>query len=113
MNVQAAREMGVHVGSVIQVPFYTDHESTTPSYNGPPFLFPKITVVGEVVINSTVIQDDIDELGSSIVLLSPQLTKQLATCCSYYSGMALQCSESAIELGWRKRRLSAVPVEEV
>jgi len=90
INVQAAREMGVHVGSVIQVPIYNDREATSPTYNGPPYYFPKITIVGEVVINSTVIQDDIDELGSSIVLLSPELTNQWATCCSYYSGMALQ-----------------------
>ena len=36
VNAQAAREMGVHVGSVIQVPFYTDEESTSSTYNGPP-----------------------------------------------------------------------------
>jgi len=35
MNAQAATEMGVHVGSVIRIPFYTDAESTSSSYNGP------------------------------------------------------------------------------
>ncbi|MGB8196395.1 MAG: ABC transporter permease [Acidimicrobiales bacterium] len=89
INAQAERELGVHVGSVIQVPFYSDEESTSSTYNGPPYRFPKITIVGVVVINSTVIQDEINALGSSVVLMSPALTKQLETCCSYYSGVAV------------------------
>ncbi len=89
INAQAERELGVHVGSVIQVPFYSDEESTSSTYNGPPYRFPKITIVGVVVINSTVIQDEINALGSSVVLMSPALTKQLETCCSYYSGIAV------------------------
>jgi hypothetical protein len=86
INAQAAREMGVHVGSVIQVPFYTDKETTSSTYNGPPFMFPKITIVGEIVINSTVVQDEIAALGSSVVLMSPTLTNELKTCCAYYTG---------------------------
>jgi hypothetical protein len=90
INKQAAIEMGVHIGSVIQVPFYTDKESASSNYNGPPFRFPKITIVGEIVINSTVIQDEINALGSSVVLLSPQLTDQLESCCAYYTGTAVK-----------------------
>jgi len=90
VNTQAAREMGVHVGSVIQVPFYTDSETSSPSYNGPPHLSPKIKIVGEIVINSTVVQDQIGALNSSVVLMSPTLTKRLETCCSYYTGLAIK-----------------------
>jgi hypothetical protein len=90
INPQAAQEMGVHVGSVVQVPFYTDQEATSTNFNGPPHLFPKITIVGEVVVNHTVVEDEIDALGSSVVILSPKLTDQLATCCAYYSGMAIK-----------------------
>ncbi|HEY5263044.1 MAG TPA: FtsX-like permease family protein [Acidimicrobiales bacterium] len=89
INAQAAREMGVHVGSVIRVPFYSDKEATSSNYNGPPLVFPEITIVGEVVINRSVIEDEIDTLGDSVVLLSPALTDRLATCCSYYSGVAI------------------------
>jgi putative ABC transport system permease protein len=88
VDAQALRQMGVHIGSVIQVPFYTDKESTS-SYNGPPYMSPKITIVGEIVINNTVIQDEINELGSGVVLMSPSLTKELETCCAYYSGTAV------------------------
>jgi hypothetical protein len=90
VNAQAALEMGVHVGSVIQVPFYSDKQTASLTYNGPPYAFPKITIVGEVVINSTVIQDEINALGSSVVLMSPALTKQLETCCAYYTGVAVK-----------------------
>jgi hypothetical protein len=90
VDAQAAREMGVHIGSVIQVPFFSDKQATSSSYNGPPYLFPKITIVGEIVINSTVIQDEIGALNSSIVMMSPKLTTQLATCCAYYTGTALK-----------------------
>jgi hypothetical protein len=90
VNAQVLRELGVHIGSVIAVPFYTDEESTTTDDNGPPDLFPKITIVGEVVINSSVVQDDIDALGSAVILISPKLNQRLESCCAYYSGLALK-----------------------
>src|SRR5580692_11582409 len=90
VDAQAALEMGVHVGSVIQVPFYSDKQAASSTYNGPPYAFPKITIVGVIVINSTVIQDEINALGSGVVLMSPALTKQLESCCSYYSGVAVR-----------------------
>jgi hypothetical protein len=98
INAQAALEMGVHIGSVIQVPFYTDEEATSSTYNGPPYMFPKITIVGEVVIPSTVIEDEINALGSSVVLMSPELTKQLETCCAYYTGVAVKLRGSYANL---------------
>jgi hypothetical protein len=90
IDAQAAREMGVHVGSVIQVPFYSDAQTASSTYNGPPYATPKIRIVGEIVINSTVIEDEINALGSSVVLMSPALTKQLEGCCAYYTGMAVK-----------------------
>jgi hypothetical protein len=90
MSAQAAKEWGLHVGSVIDIPFYTDAESTSPTYNGPAHLVAKVKLVGEVVFNSSLVQDDIDALGSGVVLLSSALTRELAPCCTYYSGNALQ-----------------------
>jgi hypothetical protein len=89
INQQAASEAGVHVGSVVQIPFYSDKEANSSTYNGPPYLFPKVTVVGIVVISSTVVQDEIGRLGSGVVLLSPALTDQLENCCAYYTGTAI------------------------
>ena len=88
INMQAAREMGVHVGCH-SVPFYSDKQATSSNYNGPPYTFPKITIVGEIVINRSVVEDEIEALGDSVVFLSPKLTDRLAVCCSYYSGVAI------------------------
>jgi hypothetical protein len=95
MNAQAAMEMGVHVGSVIGIPFYTDAEVTSPSYNGKPYLEARVKLVGVVVFASSVIQDDINALSSATVLLSPALTRQLSSCCAYYSGSGLQLAGGA------------------
>ena len=103
--------MGVHVGSVIQVPFYSDEQTASPTYNGPPFAFPKITIVGEIVINSTVIQDEINALGSSVVLMSPTLTKRLNTCCSYYTGMAVRLRGGAANVS--RFRVEAAKVDPI
>ncbi len=89
MNAQAAKEWGLHVGSVIGIPFYTDAESTS-SYNGPPHLVARVKLVGEVVFGNSVVEDDIDRLGSAVVLLSPALTAEVGPCCTYYAGIALQ-----------------------
>ena len=89
MDAQAAKEWGLHLGSVITMPFYSDAESTSPTYNGPPYRLVTVRMVGEVVMASTVVQDDISALGSATVILTPALTRQLASCCSYYSGAGL------------------------
>ena len=90
MNAQAAKEWGLHLGSVIGIPFYTDGESNSSSSNGPPHLVAKVKLVGEVVFSSSVVEDDIDRLGSAVVLLSPALTAEVARYCTYYSGDFLQ-----------------------
>jgi hypothetical protein len=95
MNAQAATEMGVHVGSVIGIPFYTDAEEASPSYNGKPYFEARVKLVGVVVFARSVVQDDIDALGSATVLLSPALTRQLSLCCAYYSGLGLQLAGGA------------------
>ncbi|MGA2124402.1 MAG: hypothetical protein ABSG58_08250, partial [Acidimicrobiales bacterium] len=90
INQQAASEIGVHVGSVIAIPFYSDAQATSPTYHGPPYIFPKVTIVGEVVFNSSVVEDEIDQLGSGVILLSPRLSQKLENCCAYYSGVAIK-----------------------
>jgi hypothetical protein len=92
MNAQAARELGVHVGSVIQVGFYSDAQQLLPDVGEPsvkPYLAPRFKVVGIVVLAGDVVADQIDALGSATVLFSPALTRELASCCAYYSYTAL------------------------
>jgi FtsX-like permease family/MacB-like periplasmic core domain len=88
MNAQAATEMGVHVGSEISFPIYTNADVANPAYT-PPYRVVHVRLVGIVVFSSSVVESDIDRLGDAVVLLTPALTAQLAPCCAYYSGDAL------------------------
>jgi len=85
MNVQAAREMGLHVGSVIGIPFYTDAQVNAASPTsglGKPFLVATVKVVGEVVFGRDVIQSDIGRLNAAAMVFSPALTRLLALKCA-------------------------------
>jgi len=93
LNAQAAAEMGLHIGSVIRIPFYTDAEvnSSTPS-NLPskPFLVATVRIVGVVVFDRDVIQSDISRLNSATFVFSPALTRVLALKCATGTEMFLQ-----------------------
>ncbi len=93
MNAQAAQEMGLHIGSVIQIPFYTDHETqTATSYTnlGKPFLTIRIKMVGEVIPQGDVVLSDIDSLGAAEVIFSPALARVLAPQCATGTELMLQ-----------------------
>ncbi len=90
MNTEAAKELGLHVGSVIHIPFYTDAEATSSTYNGPPHLIARVELVGEFVASATVVESDISALQSGEIILSGALTRELAPCCAYVSGVGLQ-----------------------
>ncbi len=81
MNAQAAREYGLHIGSVIDIPLYTDVAINSPK-NFPPFLIAKVTMVGEFEASRDVIESDISALGSSAIIFSQGLTRELAPKCS-------------------------------
>jgi hypothetical protein len=85
MNAQAANEMGLHIGSIIQIPFYTDAQNQSAKLGkrpGKPFLVVKIQMVGEIVDATTLVESDLDALGSSEVIFSPALTRILETQCA-------------------------------
>jgi len=103
MNAQAAAEMGLHIGSVIQIGLNSDAQEiimsapTGPS-NLPPVKVAKVRIVGTVVFPEDVDVDDYDSLGLSTVLLSPALTRQIAACCAYYSTSALKLVGGSADL---------------
>ena len=93
MNLQAAKEMGLHVGSVIQIPFYTDVQTQdfSGTSNPPqPFRLVTIKIVGEIIPLGGVVQSDIDALGSAEVIFSQSLTKALAPKCATGTETMLQ-----------------------
>jgi ABC-type antimicrobial peptide transport system permease subunit len=90
MNEQAAQEMGVHVGSVIQIPFYTDAQTQSSQPLGKPFLLVNVKLVGEVVASTNVVESDVDRLNAAEVIFSPALTRELAAKCATGTEQALQ-----------------------
>jgi ABC-type antimicrobial peptide transport system permease subunit len=80
MNVQAASEMGLTIGSVIQIPFYTDAQAqaaTSVSDLGRPRMV-TVKMVGEIVLANNIVESDFDSLGAPAVIFSPALTRLLA-----------------------------------
>jgi hypothetical protein len=77
VNAQAAQQMGVHVGSVLRFPFYSDAQVESP-LNSPP-RWVRVVIVGEVVASRDVIESDDARLNSALVILSPALTRELET----------------------------------
>jgi hypothetical protein len=89
VNAQAAKEMGVHIGSVLGVPFYTDQQNQQAN-PGKPYLTARVVIVGEVTTYDTVVESDYATLGSGIVILSPGLTGLLELKCATGSETFLQ-----------------------
>ncbi len=75
INAQAATQMGIHVGSVVRMPFYSNAQVASP-LNTPP-RWVTVTVVGEVEASRDVIESDDARLNSALVLFSPALTREL------------------------------------
>ncbi len=81
MNAEAAKEGDVHVGSIIQIPFYTDAQVQSPK-SSKPFLIANVKLVGVFTSSDLIVQSDKSALGSSEVIFSPALTQKLALKCA-------------------------------
>ena len=104
MNAQAAKEMGLHLGSVIQVGLNSDAQEVAMSAPTGPSNLPAarvatVKIVGIVVFPQDVDQNDYNSLGSAEVLFSPAETRQIDRCCAYYSNGALKLVGGSAHLG--------------
>ncbi len=52
-------------------------------------------LVGIIEASQQVVQDDDAALGDQLAVITPALTRRLATCCAYYSYVALQIDDGA------------------
>jgi FtsX-like permease family len=102
MNAQAAHQLGLHIGSTVRLGFNSDAQLLSPECCSAKATPPKVVVtlhlVGIIVLASTVVQDDVDALGSQVGLFTPALTRVLAQCCATYSTSALQVDGGAREI---------------
>ncbi len=102
MNAQAAHQLGLHIGSRVRVGFNSDAQLLSAACCSakatPPVVVVDFRLVGIVVLAPTVVQDDVDALGSQVGLFTPALTRKVAQCCATYSTSAVQVSGGAREL---------------
>jgi hypothetical protein len=78
MTASAARLLGVRLGEVVPMGFYTDSQEALPGF-GTPRVAPRfsagVKLVGIAVFNNSVVQDDIDG-AYGFVLLTPALVQE-------------------------------------
>ncbi|MGA2519736.1 MAG: FtsX-like permease family protein [Acidimicrobiales bacterium] len=94
MSASGAQEYGLHIGSTLPLGFFTDTQTASPTFTGypgaKPYLAVDMKLVGIIEASQQVIQDDDAALGDQLAVVTPALTRRLATCCAYYSYVALQ-----------------------
>jgi hypothetical protein len=78
MNVQAAKEVGAHIGQVFSLPFFTDAQILSSNDDTIPSRIVKVKLVGEFVTSQDVVESDIESLGDAAVIFSPALTRELS-----------------------------------
>jgi hypothetical protein len=91
MSAGAARQAGMHIGSVLPVGFFTNAQLQLPqccSANGKgkyaPHLKVNLKLVGIGVIHpEELVEDDVEALADDVVLLTPALMRELVPCCAF------------------------------
>jgi hypothetical protein len=81
MDADAARLLGVHVGQVVPMGLYTNAQTELPDF-GTPSVAPRIRVlvklVGIVVTNNEVVEDDIDRVYGTVLVTPAFLREAIA-----------------------------------
>jgi len=97
MTAGAAQQLGLRLGETLPWGTYTYSQFSSAGASQPPkpALHQTLTVVGIVVLNNEVVQDDIDANGPVTVILTPALTRQLVDCCSNFAFTYLQLAHGS------------------
>ncbi len=83
----AARELGLHVGQAVRWGVFSNSAT---SATQKPLVDLDLTLVGTVVLNNAVVQDEVDAEAAQTVILTPALTSRLTGCCSDFTFTYLQ-----------------------
>jgi hypothetical protein len=94
VTATTAKTFGFHVGEVVPFGVYTNAQTNSSAFGTArvaPYRRFRATLVGVVVQNTSVVQDDTDG-GNNANLLAfpPALTRTLRTCCVYYTATAVK-----------------------
>jgi hypothetical protein len=94
MPAETAHGLGLHVGSVVPVGFYTNEQANDSGYGTAsvqPYRRVEVRLVGIGVLNNNVVQDDAERFPIGF-LFTPALTRPLLQCCasnSQFSGLKI------------------------
>jgi hypothetical protein len=94
MTVGVADALGLHVGQTVTWGTYANSQFESAA-NTPPVLHERLTLVGTVVLNNAVVQDEIDANGPTTVIFTPALTRRLDNCCANYTFTFLQLDQGS------------------
>lgn len=114
MSASSARELGMHLGSVLKMGFATNEQlQSVGGTNGKGKLTPHVKVdlklVGIVVFNSEVVEDDIDALADNQVLLTPALMRELVRCCAFYTSTLIKVDGGSRNVPAVQAELARIP----
>ncbi|MGO9874083.1 MAG: hypothetical protein ACLPVY_09815 [Acidimicrobiia bacterium] len=98
MTANAARLLGLHLGSVVSVGIFTTDQTHLSAF-GTAAVQPKhkarVTVVGIVMFNNTVGQNDVDASTDPYMIFTPAFTRPRTQCCNTELTSGLQVDRSA------------------
>jgi hypothetical protein len=93
LTAQEAHYLGVHVGDVVRFGIYTNAQIALPDFGSPrlrPHRVIEAKLVGIVVTNAALIEDQSDEQSAPDNVFTPALTRPLLNCCVNYSESGVQ-----------------------
>jgi hypothetical protein len=109
MTANAARLVGVHVGEIVPLGFYTNAQTQRSDFGTPkvvPALRIRARLVGIVVVNNQVVQDDIDQ-SFGFLVVTPALLREIVA----ISPAAGAPDEFGLQLDGGSREVPAVERE--
>ncbi len=95
MTQSAARELDLKVGQTVPWAVYPSELGNS---TAKPYLRKDLTLVGTVVLNNAVVQDEIDALGAPTAILTPALTHRLTSCCADFTFTFLQLRHASADV---------------
>ncbi|HEY6426830.1 MAG TPA: FtsX-like permease family protein, partial [Acidimicrobiales bacterium] len=108
----AAAELGLHLGQRVPWGFYTlAQASSSGNGNGAapaPAVRTDLTLVGIVVLNNAVVQDDTDTANDATVILTPAFTQRHLTCCADFTFTYLQLEHHSAGVASVEREIEQV-----
>ncbi|HVA04024.1 MAG TPA: FtsX-like permease family protein [Acidimicrobiales bacterium] len=108
-----AQVLGVRVGDVVPVGFYTNPQTNLPGYGtGTEFktkahLTMDMKLVGIVAFNNQVVADSLGAVGTAEIVYTPALTRRIVSCCVVGTTSSLELDHGSRDVGVVEKEIAA------